>query len=142
MLQGKEKKRNALFLLFILAFASLYYFFYSKPPASIAFSQEENAVIFSNGENNKCTFLLDDVTEIELVTAPDYGECIDGGTSFGGNMYGIWKSDTLGEYQSYASSKIAGYVVLRDSDKTAIFNRDNLETTSSLYNELLKYWTK
>ncbi|WP_346909297.1 hypothetical protein [Faecalicatena orotica] len=142
MFHGDFKKRNTLFLLAVLVLISVYYFFYSQPGASMQFSENDLSVTFSGGESDSATFLLKNVQEISFVEEPDYGKCLDGSTSNGGNMYGLWCSDRLGTYQAYASSRAGSCILIKDAEKTAVFNYENTDTTYSAYEELRKYWKR
>ncbi|MCD7955753.1 MAG: hypothetical protein LUG93_08390 [Lachnospiraceae bacterium] len=140
MFSGKDKTRNLIILFLILAGATVYYFFYSQPAASIQFSDEEKSVSFYGLKDTSDTFLFADILSIELEETPDYGEATDGGTVNGKNMYGTWESDSLGTYHAYTTTKIAPCILISDAEKTIVFNVSNAETTRSLYEELTEYW--
>lgn len=141
MFQGKDKIRNILFLFIVLAAATIYYYFYSQTGSSMNFSQESSTLTFSGPKNTSCSFSFDEITSIELAEEPDYGSAVDGGSTTGKNNYGTWESDSLGMYQSFVTTRIKPYIIIRSAEKTAIFNYDNSETTVSLYEQLTEYIT-
>lgn len=137
--QGKDKTRNVLFLCLILLAATVYYFFFSQAGSTMRFSQEDNTLVFYGPKSTSAEFDLDDVISVTLETEPDYGEASRGGTIFGGNQYGIWESGSLGVYEAFVTTRIRPCIVIMDSEKTAVFNYSNEETTSSLYEQLRDY---
>ncbi|MCD8020948.1 MAG: hypothetical protein LUF92_15650 [Clostridiales bacterium] len=137
MLFGKEGKRNLFFLIIIVAGITILYL-YSQPASTMTF--EETSFSFSGPNNTSCSFSFDEIISISLEEDPDFGEVIDGGTSFGGNLYGTWESTSLGTYQAFASKKVSACIVISDADKTAVFNYENVETTTSVYESLMEYW--
>lgn len=140
MFNGKDKTKNFIFLFLVLAASTVFYFFYSQAASTMTFSQEESSITFSGPRNTNCSFSFSSITDISLDENPSYGISVEGGTLFGGNMYGIWKSDSLGTYQAYVTTKVTPCIIISDNEKTAVFNYSNAETTISLYEQLVEYW--
>lgn len=139
MFRGEYGKKNAIFLFIVLAGFMIYYYFYSLPSATMQFSVEDYTVTFTGAKNTSSVFRLTDITELSFVEDMDYGECTEGGTGFGNKIYGLWKNDRLGVYQAYANAGSSFCIVIKDPEKTAVFNYETSDTTRSIYEELEKY---
>ena len=143
----KARRRSLIFLALVLVGFTIYYFVVGQSAPVFRFSAQQRTVGFSGMKGTSCLFSLDDLEEFSLYTggSPDWGQPLtggagqEGGTGLGGVHYGTWHSDTIGEYQAYVTERITNYILLRDGEKTAIFNSDNNETTRSVYEQLIKF---
>lgn len=134
-------KKNILALAIILAAATVYYFFVAQGSPSMRFSKEDRMFAFFGPKNTSVQFSFDDLKELALYDdgEPDWGEAVAGGEVLGGNRWGVWKSDSLGEYQAFVTKRIPAFILVSDGEETAIFNQDNRETTVSLYQQMLAF---
>lgn len=139
MFQDKAGKRNLIILMVILVGFSTYYMFYSQPNSSMAFNQKTAVITFYGPKNTSASFDLHELTSLKLVTEPDLGNSDGGGKLFGDNLYGTWKSSSLGVYQAFVTLRINSYIVISDAEKTAAFNYSDDETVASLYQQLEKF---
>lgn len=73
--------------------------------------------------------VYEDMTNIELVDAPDYGRCIDG-TQKGSCWYGTWSNDAWGTYRLCVHPKVDRCVAVQSASGayTVINARSNAET--------------
>ena len=141
-MQGNSTgKRNIIALAIILVAATVYYFFIAQGAPSMRFSKEDGTFAFFGPKNTSVQFSFDDLTRLELYDDgdPDWGEPVDGGEVLGGNRWGTWQSDSLGEYQAFVAKRIPAFILVSDGANTAIFNQDNRETTVSLYQQMLAF---
>ena len=135
----KERLRNQIFLYIIIAGAAIGYLFYSQPSSTIHFSEDTATVSFTGPKNTFASFLLTDITVLSYIEEPDYGTAISGGTLYGGNLYGDWRSDSLGTFQAFATTKIPSCILISDGRQTIVFNHSNTYTTHSLFQQLEEY---
>lgn len=135
------RKRSVLFLAIVLVAATVYYFFVAQGSPSMRFSKEQGTFAFFGPKNTSAQFAFDDLTALELYDGddPDWGASVEGGEVMGGSRWGIWRSDSLGEYRAFISTRIHAFIIASDAEKTAIFNTSNRETTVSLYNQMLAF---
>ena len=141
MKSDSAAKRNIIALAIILVAATVYYFFIAQGAPSMRFSKEDRMFAFFGPKNTSVQYSFDDLTRLELYDDgdPDWGEPVDGGEVLGGNRWGTWQSDSLGEYQAFVAKRIPAFILVSDGEKTAIFNQDNRETTVSLYQQMLAF---
>ena len=134
-------KRNIIALAIILVAATVYYFFLAQGGPSMRFSKDDIMFAFFGPKNTSVQFSFDELTRLELYDSgdPDWGEPVEGGDVLGGNRWGTWRSDSLGEYQAFVAKRIPAFILVSDGEKTAIFNQDNRETTVSLYQQMLAF---
>ncbi len=137
MFSGRSGKINLAILIVLLVLVTVYYFI-SEPAVTFSLADDYQSFTLSNSEGNS-TFYFSDLTSLQLSDSPDYGESEDGETS-NDNQIGIWQSDTYGTYFSYISTKISNCIIVTDSEKTAVFNYENDESTDSLYQNLIQLW--
>lgn len=134
-------KKNLIALAILLVAATVYYFFIAQGTPSMRFSEQERKFAFSGPKNTSVQFSFDDLTRLELYDgdSPDWGEPVSGGEVLGGNRWGVWQSESLGEYRAFVTKRISAFIIASDSEKTAIFNTTNRETTASLYRQMLAF---
>ena len=142
MLRDRNKMKSAIFLFFVLVVATGYYFFAQQEAPSIRFSAENRTLAFYGSKNTAAAFSFDTLTAIELYddAVPAYGTAVSGGEVYGGYLYGTWRNDQLGEYEAFVSTRMNTYVIVKDDEKTAIFNTSNEELTRNLYKQLYAFW--
>lgn len=135
------RKRSVVALAIILVAATVYYFFVAQGSPSMRFSKEDGMFAFFGPKNTSAQFTFDDLTRLELYDGenPDWGEAVDGGEVLGGNRWGTWRSESLGEYRAFVSTRIHACIIAGDGEKTAIFNTSNRETTRSLYEQMVAF---
>ena len=141
MNRDSTAKKNIIALAIILAAATVYYFFVAQGGPSMRFSKEDRTFAFFGPKNTSEQFSFDELTRLELYDSgdPDWGEPVAGGEVLGGNRWGTWRSDSLGEYQAFVTKRIPAFILVSDGGETAIFNQDNRETTVSLYQQMLAF---
>ena len=135
------RKRSVLALAIVLIAATVYYFFVAQGSPSMRFSKEDRMFAFFGPKNTSVQFSFDDLTRLELYddSDPDWGEPVAGGEVLGGNRWGTWRSDSLGEYQAFVAKRIPAFILASDGEETAIFNTSNRETTRSLYEQMVAF---
>ena len=143
MPEDRSKRRNIIFLVFVLIVATGYYFFISQGSPSFRFSAQDRVFSFQGPKNTEAVFSVDSLLALELYDGTEiaYGEPAGGGKVWGGYHYGTWENASLGEYEAFASERFSTYIIAKDAEKTAIFNTSNAETTRSLYQQLYDFWT-
>lgn len=142
---GKDdngRKRSLIVLALVLLGATIYYFFVAQGSPAMRFSKESRSFAFVGPKNTSVQFSFDTLTALELYQgdAPDWGQALSGGEVLGGNRYGTWESGTIGAYEAFVTARIHHYILVRDGEKTAVFNTSNNETTDSLYQQMLAFW--
>lgn len=105
---------------------------YSISETEISFSPPSE---YTNYED--ITFRIADITELTLEDSIDFGECVNGFDTKDG-VYGLWKSNTLGDYYINVNRDIDLYLMAKTDFITYVFNIESADTTSSLLNEILK----
>lgn len=139
MIRPKFRARDSLFLLMVLAVATVYYFFFSQPAVRFGFSAEEQELSLRDRQGTTCVFPLSEIESIDLAEMDSYGVAVDGGESWQGALYGTWHCDALGDYEAFLSAKIPVCIILHSGGQTIAFNVENAETTRSLGEQLIAY---
>ena len=144
MQDAAGKRKNIIFIAFMLIIATGYYLFVSQGTPAFQFSAEKRSFAFTGSKNTSAVFYFDTLTDLDLYDGDvsDYGEPAGGGSVIGGYNYGTWKNDSLGTYEAFVSTRMTAYIIARDDEKTAIFNTSNNETTRSLYEQLQRFRTE
>lgn len=134
--KGTARRHIAALILVLLAMTA-YIAFVERGAPSFFFSPQQRVLSLSGAKETSIKFTLDELTALELYAGSDYGTPVDGGKlPLGGVRYGTWESETLGSYEAFFSEKIGTAIVFRTSERTAIFNLENEESTQELYRQL------
>ena len=140
-MKNSHAKRDLAFLAAVLLAVTVYYLFSAQGSPAVSFSAESKAVGFTGAKNTAVVFDLNTVTDIRLVDTPADATAVDGGElPLGGVCWGTWRSDSLGAYQAYFSTRIGVCVLVTDGEKTALFNTENAELTGNFCEQLRSFW--
>lgn len=132
-------RRNTAALILVLIVVTAYYVFTQQGAPSFRFFPESRTFTLTGAKDKKAVFSLDDLTELRLYAGGDYGTALDGGKlPLGGVRYGTWESESLGRYEAFFSDKTDVVILVKDADKTAVFNIENEDSTRELLRQMDK----
>lgn len=136
----KDSFRRSLLMavLILLIFGGIYQYQGTKKP-SYAISETE--IIFSAPAGfedlSNITIAIADITDLALGEMTDPGTCVEG-CDTADSRYGLWNSETLGDYYVSADPDIDVCLVAKTDSGTYIFNIESADTTTQLYSEIKK----
>lgn len=78
-----------------------------------------------------------DITFIQYVQSPDYGEP-DGGSTVDDVRLGIWRSEQFGSYLNCTRTDLEACIFLRTGDEAYVINCQSDDTTQALYEAILR----
>lgn len=93
----------------------------------------EEALSISGVEDFSHTVRYRDIDTIELLTSADLGTAVNGGTS-GRYSYGVWRSDSWGDYTLCATSAADSFIIITEiNGHITVFNYQNASDTELLF---------
>lgn len=99
---------------------------------SVKFGKED-ALTINGPRKYSVTVPYEEIESIELISFPDPGEKVDGGSSRS-YYWGTWKNEEYGEYQLYVSKKSPSAILVRNvSGDVVIFNQGDDDTTVNTF---------
>ncbi len=110
--------------------------------SSATLTLQDDSLILSSGDDLSVEAAYGDIQSVTLEEAPDsFGTCVDGkeGRSY---AYGVWQSDTWGEYILAAKTNLTQVIVIRTEEQTVVFNYESDDVTAQLYDYFLEMATK
>lgn len=128
------RKKNVLAIAVLLAVVS--FFALRNESNNIHPSLTSEALTVRGAADTVFSVALEDIWQVTLVEAPDYGA---GGDISHGVRFGTWKNDSWGGYQLLAREDINACILIYTTDATYAFNFENLETTRNFYSSFLEF---
>ena len=125
-------KKNFLITGAVLIVVLIYSFFRSP---GMTLVPGETALQITDPEGKSISIVYDEITDLELVQAPEYGEPVSGeaGKKW---LYGQWNSAQWGRYQLYVSSEQNSAVVITCGEDVYAVNYPTQQDTQSLFDFL------
>lgn len=129
-----SKKTIAAMLLIIVLFTAFYLF---RGDYSLTPSFSEGVFTLDGPQGLVYTARYEDIVSLRFAQDMELGEQLSGGKNYG-YLYGMYRSDELGEYMLCSMSKLHDYILITDaSGATLAFTADNNEATRNLYEAFL-----
>ena len=133
MRDSKAARRNTAALVLVLVLATAYYLFVQQGAPTFRYSPQERVFVLGGAKRTQAAFSMDGLTSLELYEGGDYGAALEGNRL---SLSGV----SRGTFAAFYSEKTAVTIVARDTQKTAVFNITDEDTTRALYAELAALW--
>lgn len=130
--------RNIIFIVILLAAATVYYFVHPSEPQGLSFGDEAMTVAAEGEPPYTIEVRYDDIEDLEQAKDLDLGQCLEGGETKR-CRYGLWENDAFGQYRLCVWTGLTQYVVLDTAEGTVVCNYESDEATGSLYDALVKF---
>ena len=129
-----SKKTIAAMLLILVLFTAFYLF---RGDYTLTPSFSDGVFTLDGPQGLVYTARYEDIASLRLCEDMELGQALSGGKNYG-YLYGIYRSDELGEYVLCSMSKLHDDLVVTDRDgSTLAFTADNNEATRNLYEAFL-----
>ncbi|MCC8100159.1 MAG: hypothetical protein LIO78_08895 [Clostridiales bacterium] len=110
--------------------------------SSATLNLQDDGISISASDDLTVEVAYADIQSITLEELPDsFGTCVDG--SEGRNYsYGVWQSDTWGDYILAAKTSLTQVIVIETEEQTVVFNYESDDVTAQLYEHFLEEATE
>ena len=93
----------------------------------------EDSLSISGVGDFSCTVNYRDIDTVELLDHADLGTIVDG-TKSGLYSYGVWHSDSWGDYTLCVTNKVDSFIMITETDgHVTVFNYQNSSDTELLF---------
>ena len=130
--------RNIIFIVLLLAAATVHYFLHPSEPSGLSFGEESMTVAAEGEPHYTIEVRYDDIEDLERAADLELGECLEGGETKR-CRYGLWENDSFGRYRLCVWTGLTEYVVMETAEGTVVCNYESDESTVSLYDALVKF---
>ncbi|MCD8127478.1 MAG: hypothetical protein LUD82_08580 [Clostridiales bacterium] len=124
----------------VVVVLALFSAFAGTSSATLTF--QDDGVSISASDELTIEIAYADMQSVTLEELPDsLGTCVDGkeGRSY---SYGVWQSDTWGDYFLAAKTNLTQVIVIKTEEQTVVFNYESDNVTSQLYEYFLEKATE
>ena len=129
----KTKYNSLLILLTIMIVVSITTMVRNE--TAVDFDWSETQVRITDPSNNAFTVIYAEITALDLVKHPNYGECLSGKKTSSW-IYGTWKNDEWDTYTLCASAATSLCIVMQTQQETIVISYESDEITSALFHSL------
>ncbi|MCC8065198.1 MAG: hypothetical protein LIO70_08960 [Clostridiales bacterium] len=110
--------------------------------SSATLNLQDDGISISASDDLTVEVAYADIQSITLEELPDsFGTCVDGkeGRNY---SYGVWQSDTWGDYILAAKTSLTQVIVIETEEQTVVFNYESDDVTAQLYEHFLEETTE
>lgn len=129
----KAKYTNLLILLAIMIVVTVVTLV--RGETAVSFDWSDTRVQITDPGGTSFTVVYADVTSLELVEHPDYGNCISGKKTASW-IYGAWENDVWGTYTLCASAGTDLCIVMQTQQGAVVISYESDEITSALFDSM------
>ena len=126
-------KKHANLIIIIAIFAVVTAASVFKGGGAILLDFGEDSLSIGGVGDFSCTVNYGDIDTVELLDHADLGTAVDGANS-GFYSYGVWHSDSWGDYALCVTNKADSFIIITETDgHVTVFNYQNTSDTELLF---------
>lgn len=132
----QRKYTNMLVILVIMIVISIVSFLQGEN--AVGFDWTETRVQVTDPGGAVYAIAYEDITELELMEHPNYGNCITGGETVSW-LYGSWENEIWGQYTLCSSTAPSLCIVMHTAEQVYVLSYESNDITSALYDSICQF---